>query len=777
MKYTRADFPKDFLFGVATSAYQIEGHAQGGAGQTHWDTFANTPGNVVRGENGDLACDHLNRFDQDFDLVREAGFDCYRFSTSWARVLPEGRGAVNQAGLDYYDRLADSLLERCIRPCATLYHWELPSPLADLGGWRNRDIAGWFADFTEVIMGRIGDRMFSVAPINEPWCVSWLSHFDGHHAPGLRDIRATARAMHHVLLAHGRATEAMRGLGMSNLGAVFNLEWAEPADDSPEARKAADLYDGIYNRFFLGGVFNKAYPQNVLDGLEPYLPTGWQDDFDTIGAPVDWCGLNYYTRKLISPADTAWPSLQEVPGPLPKTQMGWEIEPSALTRFLTRAAREYTGDLPIYVTENGMASSERQQDEDRIDYLNQHWAAVKDALDQGAPVKGYFIWSLLDNYEWALGYEKRFGLVDVDFDTMERTPKTSFEAVKTALAGAQVSVPLAQPAGAMHEHWNLVADIGGTNTRLGVISNGKLTDLRKYPTGQLPQLLEAFHSLRDEIGTDPRAVVAAGAGPVRDGTIRLTNAQLDLSEDDIGRATGAQHTFVINDFTAAAWSVAEIGAGDVEVLQGAETPPVGTRLVVGPGTGLGVGSLLYSEGHYHTASGEGGHVGLSPRHADEVEVFLAARQVAPECFFDDSLTLEAEMFLSGTGLPILYQAIQLAAGQTNAETRPAKDILQDALAQTDPHAVRAAHMFTTHLGAVMGDMAVTMMPAGGVFLVGGVAEKNRWLFKDAFRDAFNAGGRFSELRRSMNLYVSEQDEFGIVGANNFCKSALARRMA
>ncbi len=774
MKYTRADFPKDFLFGVATSAYQIEGHAQGGAGQNHWDTFAASPGNVARGENGDLACDHLNRFPQDFDLVRDAGFDCYRFSTSWARVLPEGRGQVNQAGLDYYDRLADALLERNIRPCATLYHWELPSPLSDLGGWRNRDIAEWFADFTEVIMGRIGDRMYSVAPINEPWCVSWLSHFDGHHAPGLRDIRATARAMHHVLLAHGRAIESMRSLGMSNLGAVFNLEWAEPADDSPKARQAADLYDGIYNRFFLGGVFNKAYPDNVLKGLEPYLPTGWQNDFDTIGAPVDWCGLNYYTRKLIAPDDTAWPSLKEVPGPLPKTQMGWEIEPTALTRFLTRAKQEYTGDLPIYVTENGMASPERQQDEDRIDYLNQHLKAVQAALDEDVPVKGYFIWSLLDNYEWAFGYEKRFGLVDVDFETLERTPKASYNALKTVLTGGTVSLPLAQPAGAIRAHWNLVADIGGTNTRLGVVSDGKLTDLRKYPTGTLPELLEAFHSLRDEIGTDPRAVVAAGAGPVKDGTIQLTNAHLDLSERDIGRVTGAQHTYVINDFTAAAWSVAEISGDEVEVLQGATEPPTGTRLVVGPGTGLGVGALLYSEGRYHTASGEGGHVGLSPRHADEVEIFRAARHIAPDCFFDDSLTIEAEMFLSGTGLPILYRAAGMAAGLADTSVRSAREILEDARNNNDPIARRASHLFTTHLGAVMGDLSVAFMPIGGVFLVGGVAKKNRWLFKDAFRDAFNAGGRFSDLRRSMNLYVSKQDEFGIVGANNFCKSALAR---
>ncbi len=433
MKHKRSDFPVDFQFGVATSAYQIEGHAQGGAGKTHWDSFAATPGNVVNAENGDLACDHYNRYEQDLDLIQDAGFDCYRFSTSWARILPEGRGPFNQQGLDFYDRLVDALLERGIKPCATLYHWELPSPLADLGGWRNRDIANWFADFTEIIMGRIGDRMFSVASINEPWCVSWLSHFEGQHAPGLRDIRATARAMHHVLLAHGRAIEVMRGLGMSNLGAVFNLEWSEPADDSTEAHSAAALYDGIYNRFFLSGVFNKSYPENVLEGLAPHLPKGWQDDFETIGSPVDWCGLNFYTRKLITHSDSAWPALKEVPGPLPKTQMGWEIDPAALSRFLIRTARDYTGDLSIYVTENGMASAERQQDEDRIEYLDQHLAEVRRALDHGVPIKGYFVWSLLDNYEWALGYEKRFGLVDVDFKTLERTPKASYFALKNAL--------------------------------------------------------------------------------------------------------------------------------------------------------------------------------------------------------------------------------------------------------------------------------------------------------------------------------------------------------
>ena len=435
MDYTRADFPKGFLFGAATSSYQIEGHAQGGAGQTHWDTFAATPGNVVRAENGARACDHYTRWPEDLDLVAGANLDIYRFSTSWARVMPDGTGTVNTQGLDFYDRLVDGMLERGLKPAATLYHWELPVALADKGGWRNRDIAGWFAEFVEVVMARLGDRIWSAAPINEPWCVGWLSHFLGQHAPGLRDIRATAHAMHHVLLAHGRAIEVMRGLGMSNLGAVCNFEYAQPVDDSPAAHQAAATYDAYYNRFFLSGLFRGTYPAEVLAGFEGHLPAGWQDDFGVIGAPLDWVGLNYYTRKIIAPDDGPWPHHHEVPGPLQKTQMNWEIYPEGLHHFLMMAG-EYTGDLPLYVTENGMANPDTpdQPDDARRAYLSAHLAQVIRAIDDGAKVQGYVIWSLLDNYEWALGYEKRFGLVHVDFDSLKRTPKASYHAVKRALA-------------------------------------------------------------------------------------------------------------------------------------------------------------------------------------------------------------------------------------------------------------------------------------------------------------------------------------------------------
>ncbi|WP_187429195.1 Beta-glucosidase A [Roseobacter fucihabitans] len=435
MDFSRSDFPQGFQFAAATSSYQIEGHKFGGAGKTQWDTFAATPGNVVRAENGDTACDHYHRMEEDLDLMQALGLDAYRFSTSWARVLPEGRGTPNPEGLDFYDRLVDGLLARGLNPMATLYHWELPVALADLGGWRNPEIAHWFADFTAVIMGRIGDRVYSVAPINEPWCVGWLSHFMGHHAPGLRDIRATAHAMHHVLTAHGRAIEVMRGLGVKNLGAVCNFEYVHPVDHSPEAAKAAHLYDGYYNRFFLGGLFKGAYPDDVMEGLGPHMPRGWEDDFDLIGQRLDWCGLNYYTCKRIAPVDGAWPAHQEVDGPLPKTQMGWEIYPQGLHHFLTWVHETYTKGLPLYVTENGMANPDTVNvpDQARIEYLNAHMAAAQKAMAEGVPLKGYTFWSLMDNYEWALGYEKRFGLIHVDFDTLKRTPKASYHALAAAL--------------------------------------------------------------------------------------------------------------------------------------------------------------------------------------------------------------------------------------------------------------------------------------------------------------------------------------------------------
>ena len=348
--FRRSDFPDDFIFGAATAAYQIEGSSFGGAGLSHWDTFAATPGNVANAETGAVACDHYHRYEEDLDLLRSGGFDAYRFSTSWARVMPDGRN-VNPEGLDFYDRLADAVQERGMQPYLTLYHWDLPAALSDLGGWRNRDVASWFADYTKTVMDRIGDRMAAVATINEPWCVTWLSHFWGIHAPGLRDIRAAARSMHHVLLAHARAVEAMRAAGHGNLGIVLNFEHANPASDAAADVAAAARYDGFYNRWFIEAITRKAYPEIILDGFAGHMPNGFEKDMEAIGAPLDWIGVNYYTRSNVAAdPEAAWPSLKTVPGPLPKTDMGWEIYPDGLHGFLTRLHRDYTSDTPIIVT-------------------------------------------------------------------------------------------------------------------------------------------------------------------------------------------------------------------------------------------------------------------------------------------------------------------------------------------------------------------------------------------------------------------------------------------
>ena len=439
MNFTRADFPEGFVFGAATAAYQIEGHSFGGAGSTHWDTFAATPGNVIRAEDGAVACDHYHRFEGDLDLLRDADMDAYRFSTSWARVMSDGK-TVNPEGLDFYDRLTDAILERGLKPFQTLYHWELPSALADRGGWMNRDTVLRFGDYVDAITDKIGSRMASIATINEPWCVSYLSHFLGHHAPGLRDIRATARSMHHINLAHGLAMSRMRAKGMDTCGIVLNFEYAHPASDSHADINAAATQDALYNRWFIEGVTKGTYPAEALAGLSPHMPEGWQDDMAEISQPIDFLGVNYYTRNTISAdPDAAWPHIKSVTGPLDKTQMGWEIYPDGLHYFLTRAARDYVGDLPIYVTENGMAWDDHVEngtvyDPVRTQFVSDHFAAAKRAISDGANVKGFFYWSLLDNFEWAFGYEKRFGMVHVDFDTLKRTPKASYHALKYAIA-------------------------------------------------------------------------------------------------------------------------------------------------------------------------------------------------------------------------------------------------------------------------------------------------------------------------------------------------------
>jgi beta-glucosidase len=436
----RHDFPAGFQLGASTAAYQIEGTSFGGTGPSHWDSYAATPGNVVRGEDGAVACDHYHRFAEDLDLVRAGNFDVYRFSTSWARVMPDGR-TENPEGLDFYDRLADAIIARGLKPSLTLYHWDLPSALADQGGWANRDVADRFADYTRAVMDRIGDRMDSVATINEPWCVAWLSHFLGLQAPGLRDIRAAARAMHHVLVAHARATEVIRASQPAvRAGIVLNFGHPNPASDSAADLEATRTYDGINNRWFIEALTKGRYPKDIVTALAPHMPDNWHDDMAAIARPIDWLGVNYYTRANIRHLpDSLWPHFAEVPGTLPVTDMGWEIYPDGLRVLLTRLARDYTGATPIFVTENGMAGADHLvndavDDPVRVRYFEDHLAAVHAAIAEGAPVGGYFAWSLLDNYEWSFGYDKRFGIVHVDYDTQERTPKASFRALQQAFA-------------------------------------------------------------------------------------------------------------------------------------------------------------------------------------------------------------------------------------------------------------------------------------------------------------------------------------------------------
>lgn len=435
-----ARFPADFTFGVATSSYQIEGTRFGGCGRSHWDDFAQQPDRTFLNQNGDVACDHYHRWAEDLDLVSNAGFQAYRFSFSWPRLLPEHDGQTNPEGVAFYDRLIDGMLERGLKPFATLYHWDLPSRHAEAGGWTTRETPLRFAEYTELIMRHFGDRLETVAPVNEPWCVSWLSHYWGAHAPGLRDIQATANAMHYIQLAHGLSIDVMRGHGQKNLGCVLNKEFSVPVDDSPEALRLTNLFDGIYNRWFEESIFKGQYPEDVLTILDKYLPSHYEDDLNIISQPLDWAGVNYYTRSVIAPESTEpYFGFKCIRGDLPKTDMGWEIVPEGLSFFLNRIAQEYAPGLPIYITENGMANDDvlcegQIKDDARITYFTAHLAEIVRLVELGCPVKGYFAWSLLDNYEWAFGYDKRFGLVHVDYETLNRTPKDSFCAWTSGLS-------------------------------------------------------------------------------------------------------------------------------------------------------------------------------------------------------------------------------------------------------------------------------------------------------------------------------------------------------
>ena len=424
--------PASFSFGVATSSYQIEGSSFGGCGRSHWDEFARQPDSVFNHEDGAIACDHYHLFESDLELIANAGFDSYRFSFSWPRLLPEYAGGVNPEGLAFYDRLIDGMLARGLAPNATLYHWDLPLYHAAKGGWQVRDTASYFADYTDLVMRYFGDRLAMIAPVNEPWCVSFLSHYWGHHAPGLSSISATAKSMHYIQLAHGLSVQVMRSHGHKQIGCVLNKELGVPADDSDETAKLTGLFDGIYNRWFEESIFKGRYPDDVLAILAPYMPHKFEQDLPIVALPLDWAGVNYYTRSMVAPdPEELYFGFKCVSGDLPTTDMDWEIVPEGLGFFLRRLAKDYAVDLPLYVTENGMANADSQiesrvVDSARTEFFADHLTEILILVGQGLPVAGYYAWSLLDNFEWAFGYEKRFGLVHVDFESQKRTPKQSY---------------------------------------------------------------------------------------------------------------------------------------------------------------------------------------------------------------------------------------------------------------------------------------------------------------------------------------------------------------
>jgi beta-glucosidase len=431
MRADMSSFPDDFIWGAATASYQIEGAADAdGRGESVWDRFSATPGKVRGGDSGAIACDFYHRYPDDVALMSELGLDAFRFSIAWPRVLPEGRGRVNPAGLDFYDRLVDELLGRGIQPFATLFHWDTPQALEDAGGWPARATAEAFVEYADAVVSRLGDRVRHWITHNEPWVCAWIGHAWGEHAPGRTSEADAAAAAHHLLLSHGWAAAAIRaGSPEAQVGITLNLAHVYPASETPEDEAAAWEVDGGGNRWFLDPLFRGSYPADLLDRNELVAPLIRDGDMEAIAAPLDFLGVNNYFRFVVG-AGSEGPRMIRNPD-APETAMGWEVYPDGLHRLLVRVADEYAPPA-IYVTENGAAFGDvrvhdgRVHDPERVEYLDSHIAAVARAVADGAPVSGYFVWSLLDNFEWAHGYSKRFGIVFVDYPTLERVPKDSF---------------------------------------------------------------------------------------------------------------------------------------------------------------------------------------------------------------------------------------------------------------------------------------------------------------------------------------------------------------
>ncbi|MFN8589010.1 MAG: GH1 family beta-glucosidase [Candidatus Eisenbacteria bacterium] len=448
-----ARFPDGFRFGAATSAQQIEGGArEGGRGESVWDRFAAQPGRVKDGSTPAVACDHFHRWREDVALMRELGLDAYRFSTGWSRVLPTGEGAPNAAGLDYYDQLVDALLAAGITPFVTLNHWDLPQALDDKGGWGARACVDAFVAYAEAVSRRLGDRVKHWITHNEPWCIATLGHEQGAHAPGRKDPAEALRVAHHLLLSHGRAVPVLRAHSPgAEVGFTTMMVKAEAASDTPADRDAERQCDGLFNRWFLDPLYRGAYPADVIADrvrhgalASPELPFVEPGDLATIATPTDFVGVNYYSRAVVRAGADGRP--QGVPQAPPEalTEMGWEVYPRGLSDLLVRVTRDYA-PARLYVTENGAAFADPAPGADgaiadprRVEYLRTHLSAALDAIAGGAPLAGYFCWSLLDNWEWAEGYTKPFGLHAVDFATQRRTPKHSARFYRDVVAARAV---------------------------------------------------------------------------------------------------------------------------------------------------------------------------------------------------------------------------------------------------------------------------------------------------------------------------------------------------
>ncbi|SNT13122.1 beta-glucosidase [Micrococcales bacterium KH10] len=461
---TKLEFPPGFLWGAATAAFQVEGAAhQYGRKDSIWDKFARIPGAVIGGDNGDVACDQYHRYQDDVALMSDLNVQSYRFSTSWARVRPDGKSGksgINQEGLDYYSRLVDSLLDNGITPWITLYHWDLPQALEDRGGWTNRDVAELFVEYAMTVYDTLGDRISTWTTLNEPWCSAFLGYTAGVHAPGRQDSTAGLVAGHHLLLAHGLAMAELRNAAPeSNLGLTLNFTLADPVDPTdPRDVAAARQFESQHNSFFLDPLFRGQYPVDLMEALQqagrfaPLDEAIHDGDLEIINAPIDALGVNYYHGEAVGhrPDPTAISTEAPVDRPtsspfvldegmyvhsrgLPRTAQDWEIQPEGLRRLLVHLDKDYINgsNTRLYITENGAAFNDRVDDTgrvndlDRLDYVKQHLVAVHEAIESGAPVDGYFAWSLLDNFEWAWGYGKRFGIVYVDFTTQERIIKAS----------------------------------------------------------------------------------------------------------------------------------------------------------------------------------------------------------------------------------------------------------------------------------------------------------------------------------------------------------------